>query len=150
MLKEHTHRITIQSFKNLKQTSVTKIQNRNFWFDSTANYWKIKPRTSNMEILHYKCIVVPIEKAMLLLFLGGRVTTLLVMLPCISLVPQKLRVHLHTQETDFKNNTTEREKTYRISRKEKYPFRGGVAMPLGFLDAILVSFVGLVVCCVIL
>lgn len=61
MLKEeHTHRITIQSYKNLKQTSVAKIQNRNFWFDSTANYWKIKPRTSNMEILHYKCIVVPI------------------------------------------------------------------------------------------
>ena len=45
------------------------------------------------------------------------------MFPCIPLVPQELGVH---------------------------PFGGGVTVPSGFLDSILVSLVRLVVCCVIL
>lgn len=59
----------------------------------------------------------------LLLFVGNRLSGLIVMLPGIPLVPQELRIH---------------------------PFGGGVAVLAGLLDAVLVGLVRLIVSCVIL
>jgi len=66
--------------------------------------------------------MVPLESATSL-FLSGNFAALLVVLPRVPLIPQKLGIH---------------------------PFGGSVAMPLGFLDAVFVGLVGLIVCCVIL
>ena len=66
--------------------------------------------------------MVPLESATSL-FLSGNFAALLVVLPRVPLIPQKLGIH---------------------------PFGGSVAMPLGFLDAVFVGLVGLIVRCVIL
>lgn len=48
----------------------------------------------------------------------------------------------------MKNESSENKN--KNKRKVEYPFGGSVAMPLGFLDAVFVGLVGLIVRCVIL
>lgn len=48
----------------------------------------------------------------------------------------------------MKNESSENKN--KNKRRVEYPFGGSVAMPLGFLDAVFVGLVGLIVCCVIL
>lgn len=69
-----------------------------------------------------KTLKVPLESFVTLLFFGSNFPILLVVLPSVPLIPQKLGVH---------------------------PFGGSVAMPPGLLDVIYVGLVELVMCCVI-